>query len=98
MSSAGRRSLRSGCGRARPDHRRAWSDNAAANAQIESVGGPEAVTAFLRSIGDDTTRMDRIEPDLNTHDHEGHERGTTTPLAMMMTLLNLLLGDALTPS
>ena len=76
----------------------AWSDNAAANALTESIGGPAAVTAFLRSIGDDTTRMDRVEPDLNTHDHEGDERDTTTPLAMMTTLRTLMLGDALTPS
>ncbi len=76
----------------------AWSDNAAANALIDSVGGPKAVTAFLRAIGDDTTRLDRVEPDLNTHDHEGDERDTTTPLAMMATLRTLLLGDALTPS
>ncbi|MDN3524571.1 class A beta-lactamase [Halomonas sabkhae] len=76
----------------------AWSDNAAANALTESIGGPAAVTAFLRSISDDTTRMDRVEPDLNTHDHEGDERDTTTPLAMMTTLRTLMLGDALTPS
>ncbi|QFT86168.1 Beta-lactamase precursor [Halomonas sp. THAF12] len=76
----------------------AWSDNAAANALIESVGGPEAVTAFLRAIGDDTTRLDRVEPALNTHDHAGDERDTTTPLAMMATLRTLLLGDALSPS
>ncbi|WP_026068256.1 class A beta-lactamase [Halomonas smyrnensis] len=76
----------------------AWSDNAAANALIESVGGPEAVTAFLRAIGDDTTRLDRVEPALNTHDHPGDERDTTTPLAMMATLRTLLLGDALSPS
>lgn len=76
----------------------AWSDNAAANALIESVGGPEAVTAFLRAIGDDTTRLDRVEPELNTHDHAGDERDTTTPLAMMATLRTLLLGDALSPS
>ncbi|GEK72855.1 beta-lactamase [Halomonas halophila] len=76
----------------------AWSDNAAANALIESVGGPEAVTAFLREIGDDTTRLDRLEPELNTHDHAGDERDTTTPLAMMTTLRTLLLGDVLSPS
>lgn len=76
----------------------AWSDNAAANALIESVGGPEAITAFLRAIGDDTTRLDRVEPALNTHDHARDERDTTTPLAMMATLRTLLLGDALSPS
>lgn len=76
----------------------AWSDNAAADVLVSFVGGPEAVTAFLRSIGDDTTRLDRYEPDLNEHDHEGDERDTTTPLAMMRTLKRLLLEDALSPS
>lgn len=75
-----------------------WSDNAAANVLVRFVGGPEAVTAFLHSIGDDTTRLDRYEPDLNEHDHEGDERDTTTPLAMMKTLQRLLLGGALSPS
>lgn len=76
----------------------AWSDNAAANLLIERLGGPAKVTAFLRGIGDTTTRLDRNEPTLNEHDHEGDERDTTTPLAMMQTLRALLLGDALAPS
>lgn len=76
----------------------AWSDNAAANLLIERLGGPAKVTAFLRGIGDTTTRLDRNEPTLNEHDHEGDERDTTTPLAMMQTLRALLLGDALSPS
>ncbi|WP_299259250.1 class A beta-lactamase [uncultured Kushneria sp.] len=76
----------------------AWSDNAAANLLIERLGGPAKVTAFLRDIGDTTTRLDRNEPTLNEHDHEGDERDTTTPLAMMQTLRALLLGDALSPS
>ncbi|WP_110666461.1 class A beta-lactamase [Salinicola halophilus] len=76
----------------------AWSDNTAANKLIESVGGPEPITAYLRSVGDDTTRLDRWEPELNAHDHEGDERDTTTPLAMMQTLNTLLLGEALSPA
>lgn len=76
----------------------AWSDNAAANLLIESIGGPAEVTAFLRGIGDATTRLDRTEPTLNEHDHEKDERDTTTPLAMMQTLRTLLLSDALSPS
>lgn len=76
----------------------AWSDNAAANLLIDSVGGPAAVTAFLRRIGDNTTRLDRKEPALNEHDHEGDERDTTTPLAMMQTLRTLLLEEALSPA
>lgn len=73
----------------------AWSDNAAANLLITHIGGPAQVTAYLRAIGDDVTRLDRMEPALNEHDHEGDERDTTTPLAMMMTLKTLLLGDVL---
>lgn len=76
----------------------AWSDNAAANLLVERLGGPATVTDFLRGIGDTTTRLDRTEPTLNEHDHEGDERDTTTPLAMMQTLRTLLLGDALAPS
>src|SRR5690554_1057618 len=41
------------------------SDNTAANKVLEALGGPEAVTTFLRSIGDEVTRLDRREPDLN---------------------------------
>ncbi|WP_110686509.1 class A beta-lactamase [Salinicola aestuarinus] len=73
----------------------AWSDNAAANLLVESAGGPERITAFLRGIGDETTRLDRMEPELNEHDHESDERDTTTPLAMMQTLRALLMDDAL---
>lgn len=75
----------------------AWSDNAAANVLINSIGGPLRVTEYLRSIGDEVTRLDRMEPDLNEHDHEGDERDTTTPLAMMQTLRAILLEDALSP-
>ncbi|MGO3125828.1 MAG: class A beta-lactamase [Advenella sp.] len=74
-----------------------WSDNAAANVLITSLGGPSKVTDYLRSIGDTSTRLDRMEPALNEHDYEGDERDTTTPLAMMQTLRTLLLEDALSP-
>lgn len=76
----------------------AWSDNTAANLLIERLGGPNNVTAFLRSIGDTTTRLDRTEPALNEHDHDGDERDTTTPMAMMQTLRTLVLGNALSPT
>lgn len=41
------------------------SDNAAANLLLKSFGGPPALTAFARSLGDEFTRLDRIEPDPN---------------------------------
>ena len=41
------------------------SDNGAANLLLDSFGGPPQLTAYLRSIGDTVTRLDRIEPELN---------------------------------
>lgn len=70
------------------------SDNTAVNAVLNVVGGPEAVTTFLRRIGDATTRLDRDEPTLN-ESTPGDPRDTTTPLAMQETLTALVLGTAL---
>src|SRR5690606_18451400 len=41
------------------------SDNTAANLLLASLGGPPALTAFVRSVGDEVTRLDRTEPELN---------------------------------
>lgn len=71
------------------------SDNTAANLLLASLGGPAAVTRFVRSLGDPVTRLDRIEPELN-HGSAGDLRDTTTPNAMLDTLQRLLLGHALT--
>jgi beta-lactamase class A len=70
------------------------SDNTAANVLMDELGGPQAVTAFARRIGDTTFRLDRREPELNSA-LPGDERDTTTPLAMARTLQKLLVGDAL---
>lgn len=70
------------------------SDNTAANLLLASLGGPKAVTAFLRGLGDPVTRLDRTEPTLNIA-APGDERDTTTPDAMVGTLRKLLLGDVL---
>ena len=70
------------------------SDNTAANLLLASAGGPAGVTAFARRIGDDTTRLDRIEPALNDA-IPGDPRDTSTPRAMAQTLRRLMLGDAL---
>lgn len=72
------------------------SDNVAANILIKHLGGPEAVTQFFRSVGDPTSRLDRLEPELNTF-APGDERDTTSPAAMSETLRALLLGDMLSP-
>lgn len=70
------------------------SDNTAANLLLASMGGPAAVTAYARSLGDPVTRLDRIEPELNIAS-PGDVRDTTTPSAMLADLQVLLLGDAL---
>lgn len=71
-----------------------YSDNTAMNKLLEHLGGTGNVTAFARSIGDTTFRLDRTEPELNTA-IPGDERDTTTPLAMAKSLHKLTLGDAL---
>lgn len=73
-----------------------WSDNTAANLILESLGGPEAATAYARSLGDTVTRIDRMEPDANVFG-PGESRDTTTPEAMLGNLQKLFLGDALSP-
>ena len=71
-----------------------WSDNTAANLILKQLGGPQAVTAFARSLGDTVTRLDRIEPDLNTA-IPGDPRDTTAPRATRGDMEKLLTGDAL---
>lgn len=73
------------------------SDNTAANVLLARHGGPAAFTAFVRSLGDGVTRLDRNEPMLNEA-AVGDPRDTTTPLAMLRTMQKLVLGDALTPA
>ena len=73
------------------------SDNTAANLLLTSLGGPAAVTAFVRSLGDPLTRLDRTEPDLNIAS-PGDIRDTTTPNAMLATMQKVLLGNALADS
>ncbi len=70
------------------------SDNTAANLILETIGGPKGFTEFARSLGDQFTRLDRREPELNTA-AEGDERDTTTPAAMCQSLQRLLTGDVL---
>ena len=70
------------------------SDNAAANLILDSYGGPAALTAYLRTLGDNVTRLDRREPELNVK-HPDEPMDTTTPRAMVMNLHKLVLGDAL---
>lgn len=70
------------------------SDNAAANLLLDRIGGPAGFTAFARRLGDIVTRLDRNEPSLNEA-IPGDPRDTTTPFAMLGTMRQVLLGDAL---
>ncbi len=72
------------------------SDNTATNLLIDRIGGPQAVTDFLRGTGDPVTRLDRREPEVNSF-APGDPRDTTTPEAMAATMEVLLTGDALSP-
>jgi beta-lactamase class A len=70
------------------------SDNTAANLLLHSLGGPAHLTAYVRSLGDQVTRLDRIEPELNQAS-PGDPRDTTSPNAMLSTMRQLVLGTAL---
>lgn len=65
------------------------SDNSAGNLLLKIVGGPAGLTAFLRQIGDNVTRLDRWETELNEA-LPGDVRDTTTPASMATTLRKLL--------
>ncbi|KLI06008.1 beta-lactamase [Mycolicibacterium conceptionense] len=73
------------------------SDNTAANLLLKTIGGPAAVTAFARSVGDERTRLDRWEVELNSA-IPGDPRDTSTPAALAVGYRAILAGDALSPS
>jgi len=73
------------------------SDNTAGNLMFASFGGPAALTAYARSLGDRATRLDRLETELNEA-KPGDPRDTTTPAAMLGTMQRLLIEDALSAS
>ena len=70
------------------------SDNPAANILLRELGGPAALTAFWRSIGDGISRVDRYEPEMNNVP-PAEFRDTTTPAAMARTVAKLIYGDVL---
>ncbi len=70
------------------------SDNGAANMLLERIGGPEALTRFVRAQGDPVTRLDRFELELNAN-LPGDPRDTTSPAAMARLTRTLVLGDSL---
>lgn len=73
------------------------SDGACANLLLRRLGGPAAVTAFWRALGDPLTRLDHGEPFLNRTPANGIQ-DTTTPAAMAGNLRAFILGDVLSPA
>src|SRR5688500_12392434 len=71
-----------------------YSDNTAGNLLLDQVDGPAGVTAFVRSLGDQVTRLDRWETELNSA-VPGDERDTSTPRALATDYRELLLGTRL---
>ncbi|NLU73912.1 class A beta-lactamase [Streptomyces sp. HNM0575] len=71
-----------------------YSDNAAANLLLRELGGPGAITRFCRSLGDEVTRLDRTETELNSAE-PWRKTDTTSPRALARTYMRLTLGDAL---
>ena len=70
------------------------SDNTAGNLLLDAVGGPTGVTNFARSLGDQITRLDRKEPELNSA-IPSDDRDTTTPGSMLADMTRILTGDVL---
>lgn len=73
------------------------SDNPAANILLRELGGPAALTAFWRSLGDEVSRIDRYEPAMNLVPATEF-RDTTTPAAMARTVARIVYGDVLPES
>ena len=70
------------------------SDNTAGNLLLGVLGGPAGLTAYVRTLDDEVTRLDRWETALNEA-RRGDPRDTTSPAAMLGNLRELTLGSAL---
>lgn len=73
------------------------SDNSAANLLLREAGGPPALTEYFRHLGDNTSRLDRTEPTLNTNLPDDR-RDTTTPIAIAEVTAKVVFGEALSPA
>ncbi|MEU9319778.1 class A beta-lactamase [Streptomyces sp. NPDC048295] len=71
-----------------------FSDNTAANLLLDRLGGPRGLDAVLAGIGDDVTRMEHQEPQLNQWS-PGALSDTSTPRALAGDLREFVLGDVL---
>ncbi|MET3835837.1 beta-lactamase class A [Brevundimonas sp. UYEF29] len=67
------------------------SDNPAANLLLKAMGGPSAMQTFYRGIGDDSTRSDRFEPEMN---RMNGDKDTILPSQSVANLQRLFLDPA----
>jgi beta-lactamase class A len=74
-----------------------YSDNGAANLLLAQVGGPGALTVWMRRTGDSAFQLTHNEPKLN-YSKFGDPFDTTTPRAMAESFRRLALGDVLRPA
>lgn len=66
------------------------SDNPAANILIREYGGLEAWRGWYRSIGDDSTTVDRLEPEMNRLDGD---KDTILPARSVANMQRLFVSD-----
>lgn len=69
-----------------------YSDNTGANLLIAELGGPKETEKYVRSLGDNVSRMDRLEEQLNIPDGD---LDTSTPLQLVTNLRRLVLDEGL---
>lgn len=67
------------------------SDNPAANLLLKALGGIEAMRAFYRGLGDNSTTVDRFEPEMNRLDGD---KDTITPLQSVANISRLFVSPS----
>lgn len=72
------------------------SDTTATNLLIKRLGGIEKINQFAKRAGNESFRLDRWEPYINTA-IPGDSRDTSTPKDMAKIMQQLALGNQLTP-
>lgn len=73
------------------------SDNGAANLLLGQIGGPGALTTWMRRTGDPAFQLSHRELALN-HSHFGDALDTTTPRAMAQSFGRFAFGQTLQPA
>ncbi len=72
------------------------SDNTALNLVLAEIGGPAALDRAFDDLGDDTTEVVNIEPELNVIE-PGSIEDTSSPAAFTAALARILTTDHLSP-